>query len=188
MQTKKPLEDDKELLARAQAGDRRAFDLLMPQYIGAIRRQLSLMLKRHQDVDDVLQIVLYRVWRFLPKFRGDCALSTWLYRIAHNCAVKHYHARGPTMLSLDTAGEDSEGMEVPYFTTPDQILEARQESARVAFSWMILPRELGQALFLYEIELRSYEEIATIQSAPVGTVRSRIHRARAQVCGCHIDE
>src|SRR5487761_2219933 len=127
MQTKEPVEDNKQLLSRAQAGDRSAFDLLMPPYLGAIRSQLLSMLKRHEDVDDVLQIVLCLVWRSLPKFRGDCALSTWLYRIAHNCAINHYHARGPIMLPLDTVGEDSEWMDLLDFTTPEQILEARQE-------------------------------------------------------------
>lgn len=87
MQTKKPLEDDKKLLARAQAGERQAFDLLMPPHISAMRRKLFFMMKGHDDVDDVLQIALFLAWRALPKFRGDCALSTWLYRIVHNAEL-----------------------------------------------------------------------------------------------------
>ena len=181
MRSKKPLEEDKELLSRAQAGDRRAFDLLMPPYLGALRRKLFFMVKRHEDVDDVLQIVLYRAWRLLPKFRGECLLSTWLYRIAHNCAINHHHARGPVILPLDVVGEDNERMDVPDFTTPEQVLEARQESARVAFVWATLPRELGETLYLRELELLSYEDIAEKLSIPIGTVRSRVHRARAQL-------
>jgi len=179
MQTRKPLKDDKELISRAQAGERRAFDQLMPPYIGAMRGKLRFMIKRRDDVEDVLQVALYRAWRYLPKFRGDCALSTWLYYVVHTCALNYFNARRPEGLSLDTSYVDGEPIDPPDLATPENTLEAMETCAQIAFRWAVLPEVLGQALFLYEIEQRSYAEIATIQSVPIGTVRSRIHRARA---------
>ena len=85
MRTSEPLENNNaDLLSRAQRGDQRAFNLLMPLYIGDMKRKLRGMVKSQQDVDDILQIVLYRVWRALPKFRGESMLSTWMFRIVHN--------------------------------------------------------------------------------------------------------
>ncbi len=174
---------DQQLVERAQRGDKHAFGLLVEKYQRKLSRLLSRFIRDPAEVEDVTQEAFIKAYRALPAFRGDSAFYTWLYRIGINTAKNYLVAQGrraPTTTALDNeeveSSEDGEGLwEV---TTPENELMSKQIVQTVNSTLQNLPDELRQAITLREIEGLSYEEIANIMDCPIGTVRSRIFRAR----------
>jgi len=179
-------EVDQELVLRAQRGDKRAFELLVAKYQRKLGRLLSRMVRDPAEVEDVTQEAFIKAYRALGNFRGDSAFYTWLYRIAINTAKNYLVAMGrraPTSTEFDH--EDAENFEeadaLRDAATPESELHGKQIAATVNRAMDALPEDLRTAITLREIEGLSYEEIATLMNCPIGTVRSRIFRAREAI-------
>ena len=176
-------EIDQQLVERAQRGDKRAFELLVLKYQRKLGRLLSRFVRDPAEVEDVAQEAFIKAYRALPSFRGDSAFYTWLYRIGINTAKNYLVAlgrRAPTTTGFDN--EEAEGFEdaeqLRDSSTPESELEGKEIAATVNHAMDALPADLRTAITLREIEGLSYEEIANVMNCPVGTVRSRIFRAR----------
>ncbi len=179
-------EIDQQLVERVQSGDKRAFDLLVNKYQRKLGRLLSRFIRDPSEVEDVTQEAFIKAYRALPGFRGDSAFYTWLYRIGINTAKNHLVAMGrraPTSTGLDAEEAESleSGTQLRDLNTPENQLMSKQVGETVNQTLQELPEELRTAITLREIEGLSYEEIATVMDCPVGTVRSRIFRAREAV-------
>lgn len=179
-------EVDQQLVERAQRGDKAAFEMLVVKYQRKLVRLLSRFIRDPTEVEDVAQEAFIKAYRALPSFRGDSAFYTWLYRIGINTAKNYLVAMGrraPTVSETESA--DSEGSEesgqVPDYNTPENELMSRQIAETVNRAVEELPEELRTAITLRELEGLSYEEIASIMNCPIGTVRSRIFRAREAI-------
>ncbi|MGH8518067.1 MAG: RNA polymerase sigma factor RpoE [Panacagrimonas sp.] len=179
-------EVDQQLVERAQRGDKRAFELLVTKYQRKLGRLLSRMVRDPAEVEDVTQEAFIKAYRALPSFRGDSAFYTWLYRIAINTAKNYLVAlgrRAPTTTEYDH--EDAENFEeaeaLRDSSTPESELHGKQIAATVNRAMEALPDDLRTAITLREIEGLSYEEIAAVMTCPIGTVRSRIFRARESI-------
>ena len=175
---------DQQLVQRAQRGDLRAFDLLVLKYQGRIAALVSRYVSDAGEVEDVTQEAFIKAYRALGKFRGDSAFYTWLYRIAANAAKNHLVAKGRRPGAHATI-EDAEGFDEGGMLSESASLEALAmggELAEVVESALnALPDELKAALMLREFDGLSYDDIADVLGCPVGTVRSRIFRAREAV-------
>jgi len=179
-------EIDQRLVERAQAGEKRAFDLLVSKYQRKLSRLLSRFIRDPAEVEDVAQEAFVKAYRALPSFRGDSAFYTWLYRIGINTAKNHLVAMGrraptTTEFDADEAETFEDGDQLRDINTPESVLMSRQIGETVTAAMDGLPEELRTAITLREIEGLSYEEIATIMNCPIGTVRSRIFRAREAI-------
>ena len=177
-------ETDQQLVVRAQRGDTRAFDLLVLKYQGRIATLVSRFLNDPSEVEDVTQEAFIKAFRALPKFRGESAFYTWLYRIASNAAKNHLVARGrrPSAdADVEAAEYYDEGDSLRDSETPEDMLFGQELAEVVKLALDELPDELRAALTLREFDGLSYEEIADVMSCPVGTVRSRIFRAREAI-------
>ena len=179
-------EIDQQLVARAQRGDKHAFELLVIKYQRKLGRLLSRWVRDPAEVEDVTQEAFIKAYRALPSFRGESAFYTWLYRIAINTAKNYLVAlgrRAPTTTEFDN--EEAEGFEdaeqLRDNNTPESELEGKQIAAVVNQAMEALPEDLRTAITLREIEGLSYEEIADVMNCPIGTVRSRIFRAREAI-------
>jgi RNA polymerase sigma-70 factor (ECF subfamily) len=179
-------EVDQQLVERAQHGDKHAFELLVSKYQRKLARLLSRFIRDSTEVEDVTQEAFIKAYRALPSFRGDSAFYTWLYRIGINTAKNYLVAMGrraPTTTEIDT--EEAEGFEdgdqLRDLNTPENELATRQIAETVNQTLAELPEELRTAITLREIEGLSYEDIANIMNCPIGTVRSRIFRAREAI-------
>jgi RNA polymerase sigma-70 factor (ECF subfamily) len=179
-------EVDQELVARAQRGDKRAYELLVLKYQRKLGRLLSRWVRDPAEVEDVTQEAFIKAYRALPSFRGESAFYTWLYRIAINTAKNYLVAlgrRAPTSTSFDH--EDAESFEeadqLRDMSTPESELEGKEIAAVVNRAMDALPEDLRTAITLREIEGLSYDEIADVMNCPIGTVRSRIFRAREAI-------
>ena len=179
-------EIDQVLVERAQSGDQRAFDLLVTKYQRKLGRLLSRFIRDPAEVEDVSQEAFIKAYRALPSFRGDSAFYTWLYRIGINTAKNYLVAQGrraPTSTEFDS--EEAETFEsadqLRDINTPESLLLSKQMGETVNGAIDALPEELRTAIVLREIEGLSYEEIAGMMDCPIGTVRSRIFRAREAV-------
>ncbi len=179
-------EIDQQLVERVQKGDKRAFDLLVSKYQRKLGRLLSRFIRDPSEVEDVTQEAFIKAYRALPGFRGESAFYTWLYRIGINTAKNHLVAMGrraPTSTGMDA--EEAENLDsaaqLRDLNTPENQLMSKQVGETVNQTLQELPEELRTAITLREIEGLSYEEIATVMRCPVGTVRSRIFRAREAV-------
>jgi len=177
---------DRELVARAQRGDKQAFGLLVERYQRKLARLLSRMIRDPAEVEDVTQEAFIRAYRALPAFRGDSAFYTWLYRIGVNTAKNYLMAMGrraPTSTEVET--QEAEGFEegdlLRDINTPESVLLSKEIATTVNAAVEELPEELRSAIQLRELEGMSYEEIARIMDCPIGTVRSRIFRAREAI-------
>lgn len=176
-------EGDQLLVERVQAGDRRAFDVLVSKYQRRLMRLVSRLVHDPAEAEDVVQETFIKAYRALPHFRGDAAFYTWLYRIGINTA-KNYLVRQSrrTPTSSETDAEQAEsfddGNKLRDNNTPESVLASKQIAATVNAAMDVLPIELRTAIVLREIEGLSYEEISAIMACPIGTVRSRIFRAR----------
>jgi RNA polymerase sigma-70 factor (ECF subfamily) len=176
-------EVDQQLVERAQRGDKRAFELLVLKYQRKLGRLLSRFVRDPAEVEDVTQEAFIKAYRALPGFRGESAFYTWLYRIGINTAKNYLVAlgrRAPTTTGFDN--EEAEGFEdadqLRDANTPESEMEGKEIAATVNRAMDALPKDLRTAITLREIEGLSYEEIASVMNCPVGTVRSRIFRAR----------
>jgi RNA polymerase sigma-70 factor, ECF subfamily len=180
---------DTQLVERTLAGDDRAFELLVLKYQRRIQRLIARMVRDTNLVEDIAQETFIRAYRALHQFRGEAQFYTWLYRIAVNTAKKTLldlkHDPLVTEASLRPAGEDDETFRPAHEPmtdeTPETLLAASEIAAAVQAALEALPADLRQAVTLREIEGLSYEDIAVVMSCPVGTVRSRIFRAREAI-------
>ncbi len=177
---------DQQLVERVQRGDKHAFDLLVTKYQRKLGRLISRFVRDPAEAEDVTQDAFIKAYRALPGFRGESAFYTWLYRIGINTAKNHLLAnkrRAPTSTPFDA--EESESLEdaslLREVNTPENELMSKQVVGVVQASLQQLPEDLRSALTLREIEGLSYEEIAIVMDCPIGTVRSRIFRAREAV-------
>jgi RNA polymerase sigma-70 factor, ECF subfamily len=179
-------EIDRQLVERAQRGDKRSFELLVIKYQRKLGRLLSRLIRDPAEIDDVSQEAFIKAYRALPSFRGDSAFYTWLYRIAINTAKNYLVSTGRRATSTtDLEGEDGENFEenelLGDWNTPEAELMSKEIMQTVNASMDALPEELRTAITLREIEGLSYEDIAGIMNCPIGTVRSRIFRAREAI-------
>jgi RNA polymerase sigma-70 factor (ECF subfamily) len=179
-------EIDRQLVERAQRGDKRAFELLVEKYQRKLARLLSRFIRDPAEVEDVTQEAFIKAYRALPAFRGDSAFYTWLYRIGINTAKNYLMAMGrraPT--STEVEAEEAEGFEegeqLRDINTPESLLLSNEIAETVNSTIEQLPEELRTAIQLREIEGMSYEDIAQVMNCPIGTVRSRIFRAREAI-------
>lgn len=175
---------DQELVLRTQAGDKRAFELLVVKYQRRVERLLSRLVRDPAEVDDVAQETFIRAYRALPTFRGESAFYTWLYRIAINTAKNCLATRGrhlPRVSEQEDEADNESSVQVPDFHTPETELSNRQIVSTVNEVVEALPEELRVAITLREMDGLSYEDIAGIMNCPIGTVRSRIFRAREAI-------
>jgi RNA polymerase sigma-70 factor (ECF subfamily) len=184
-----PNDADRSLVERAQGGDSRAFEMLVVKYQRRIERLISRMVRDPDLVHDVAQEAFIRAYRALPQFRGESAFYTWLYRIAVNTAKKALVEIKRDPVSTDSArarpGEDDETYRIDHELsdgeTPEALLASKEIAATVNAAIDALSEDLRQAITLREIEGLSYEEIADVMNCPIGTVRSRIFRAREAI-------
>jgi RNA polymerase sigma-70 factor (ECF subfamily) len=180
---------DALLLDRAKRGDMQAFEMLVVKYQRRIQRLIGRMVRDTDLVEDIAQETFIRAYRALPQFRGDSAFYTWLYRIAVNTAKKALVdiRRDPviTESAMANRGDDDETSrpehELSHVETPEAVLATREIARTVNAAIDALPDDLRQAVTLREIEGLSYDEIATLMACPIGTVRSRIFRAREAI-------
>lgn len=175
---------DQELVERAQKGDKKAFNLLVVRYQNRVAGLLTRYVSR-DDIPDIVQESFIKAYRSLESFRGESAFYTWLYRIAVNTAKNHLTALGRRPPKEDILAEDAESFDVGgqlrESDTPENVVLS-EELKRVVFDTIEnLPEELKTAITLRELEGLSYEEIAEVVQCPVGTVRSRIFRAREAI-------
>ncbi len=176
---------DEELVSRAQSGDKRAFDLLVIKYQQKVANLIGRYLRDTTEVLDVTQEAFLKAYRALPGFRGDSAFYTWLYRIAINTVKNHLvtRSRRPPGGDIDAemAEEMDPGARLRETATPERLL-LRDEIARTVQEALDeLPTDLRTAIVLREFDGLSYEEIASTMECPIGTVRSRIFRAREAI-------
>ena len=178
-------ETDAELVARVQRGDKRAFDLLVRKYQQRIMALISRYIRNRSEIADVAQEAFIKAYRALPNFRGDSQFYTWLYRIAINSAKNHLasQSRRPQTASVDDL-EPEQLADLAGQTdnaSPERLLLTAELKREIDAAIAELPEELRTALLLREIDGLSYEEIAEVMECPIGTVRSRIFRARDAV-------
>lgn len=176
---------DQALVDRVKKGDKTAFDVLVRKYQYKVIKLVSRYVKDPDEAQDVSQEAFIKAYRALPKFRGDSAFYTWMYRIAINTAKNHLVAQGRRLPRVDIEIQDAEQFEgetpLKEYATPEHLL-SRDEIQETVFSTIEkLPEDLKTAITLREIEGLSYEEIAEAMACPVGTVRSRIFRAREAI-------
>ncbi|WP_295640704.1 RNA polymerase sigma factor RpoE [uncultured Methylibium sp.] len=183
-------EVDALLVDRVKQGDVRAFEMLVVKYQRRIERLIGRMVRDVDLVPDIAQETFIRAYRALPQFRGESAFYTWLYRIAVNTAKKTLGdlKRDPLVTESARMGRDEDGEETSRVEneltdgeTPEALLASKQIAAAVNSAIEDLSEDLRQAITLREIEGLSYEEIAEVMNCPIGTVRSRIFRAREAI-------
>jgi len=177
---------DQELVERVQRGDKVAFELLVGKYQRKIVRLISRLVRDPAEVEDVAQEAFIKAYRAIPQFRGESAFYTWLYRIAVNTAKNYLASQGRrTPTSTETDSEDAETFDdaslLRDINTPESVLMSKQIAETVNAVMASLPEELRNAIALREIDGLSYEEIAELMQCPIGTVRSRIFRAREAI-------
>lgn len=176
---------DQLLVERVQRGDKTAFDTLVRKYQHKIVKLISRYVYEPAEAHDVAQETFIKAYRALPKFRGDSAFYTWLYRIAINTAKNHLVAEGrrPVDQQMDLQDPEQYDMNARLkdVDTPESLLLTDEIQATVEDAIQELPEELRTAIVLRELEGMSYEEIAAAMDCPVGTVRSRIFRAREAI-------
>jgi len=173
---------DHQLVLRVQKGDKRAFDLLVLKYQYKLQAIVSRFVRDTDEVADVTQEAFIKAYRALPKFRGDSQFYTWLYRIAINTAKNYLvsKSRRPSSTDIDVADAEqfADNEKLIDDTSPEDFIMTQELAQVIKDSLSQLPEDLRTALTLREFEGMSYEEIADVMGCPVGTVRSRIFRAR----------
>ena len=179
-------DDDLLIVQRVQAGDKLAFNLLVSKYHRRVARLLTRMVRNQEDIEDVVQETFIKAYRAIGNFRGDSAFYTWIYRIAINTAKNLLVTQGrrPSTLKESNDG-DSETFEdnaaLSNIDTPESLYQTQQIGEAVNEAMAALPEELRSAIVMREIDGLSYEEIAAAMDCPIGTVRSRIFRARESI-------
>lgn len=179
-------DEDYEIVLRVQAGDKAAFNLLVEKYHRRVSRLLVRLLKNQEDIEDVVQETFIKAYRAIGNFRGESAFYTWIYRIAINTAKNLLltQKRKPSQ-ALEYENEEGETFEdnsaLSNIDTPESLYLTRQVAETVNKAMMALPSDLRDAIVMREIDGLSYEEIAEAMGCPIGTVRSRIFRAREAI-------
>ncbi len=178
-------EEDQQLVERVQRGDKRAFDLLVLKYQHKILGLIVRFVRDPHEAQDVAQEAFIKAYRALANFRGDSQFYTWLYRIAINTAKNYLVSRGRRPPESDVSAEDAEFMDGDHglkdIESPERLMLRDEIEVTVHRAIAALPEDLRTALTLREFEGLSYEDIAAVMQCPVGTVRSRIFRAREAV-------
>jgi len=172
---------DGELVRRVQQGDKAAFDLLVRKYQQRIGKLVSRFISDRSEVEDVTQEAFIKAYRALPNFRGDSAFYTWLYRIATNTAKNYLVAAGrrPPRSDVDiTSGATEQGFELVSDNSPEGEMASEEIRRTIHDALEQMPEELRMALSMCEFDGLTYDEIAEVMDCPIGTVRSRIFRAR----------
>lgn len=176
---------DQELVVRVQQGDKKAFDVLVLRYQGRVAALMARFVKDHAEALDVTQEAFIKAYRAIGDFRGDSAFYTWLYRIAINTAKNYLVAQGRRPPGADIDAEEAEQFDasgrLSEGATPERLLLKDEIERTVKKAIADLPEDLRVAITLREFEGMSYEEIAKAMSCPIGTVRSRIFRAREAI-------
>ena len=176
---------DQVLIERIQNGDKQAFNLLVVKYQNKVCNLISRYVNNQSDVADVAQEAFIKAYRAIPNFRGESAFYTWLYRIAVNTAKNHIVAQGRRPPATDVDAEDAEyyetGNALKEISNPENLALSKELKQVVFDAIEALPEDLKTAMTLRELDGLSYEEIAAVMECPVGTVRSRIFRAREAV-------
>ena len=176
---------DKALVERVQRGDKKAFDLLVLKYQTKIVKLVSRYVRDQGDALDVTQDAFLKAYRALPNFRGESAFYTWLYRIAINTAKNHLVTVSRRPAEVDLSGGDDDEPQLDSLQketeTPENLLLTKEIQDTIIQTIDRLPDDLRTAITLRELEGLSYEEIATVMDCPIGTVRSRIFRAREAI-------
>jgi RNA polymerase sigma-70 factor (ECF subfamily) len=176
---------DQELVARVQKGDKSAFDLLVRKYQHKIAKLISRYVYDRAEVEDVTQEAFIKAYRAMAGFRGESAFYTWLYRIAINTAKNYLVSQGRRLPTTDIESEEAEqsaeGSVLREIATPEHALLTGEIAQTVMAAMEALPEDLRTAITLREIEGLSYDEIAAVMDCPIGTVRSRIFRAREAI-------
>ena len=176
---------DQQLIERIQRGDKNAFNLLVRKYQHKVVSLVSRCVNNPGDIPDVAQEAFIKAYRAIPDFRGESAFYTWLYRIAVNTAKNYIVAQGRRPPDMDVDSQDAETYEgaesLHEVANPENLMLSDEIRAEVAATLAGLPEDLRTAITLREIEGLSYEEIAEVMECPVGTVRSRIFRAREAI-------
>lgn len=177
---------DQKLVEKAQKGDKRAFGILVEKYHKKLTRLLARMVRDQSEIEDIVQDSFIKAYRAINNFRGDSAFYTWLYRIGINTAKNHLVSLGRRPKAMnDVEIEDVEnfedGQELRNLETPENSMMTKEIVATVNDTIESLPDELKEAISLREIDGLSYEEIAELMQCPIGTVRSRIFRAREAI-------
>lgn len=176
---------DLAIVKRVQAGDGAAFNLLVRKYQHKVVNLVARYVYDSGDVEDIAQEVFVKAYRAIGGFRGDSAFYTWLYRIAINTAKNHLVAQSRRPPQTDVDAQDAElieaGRNLREMETPESSLLSQELAQRITSAVRELPEELRTAITLREMEGLSYEEIATVMDCPIGTVRSRIFRAREAI-------
>lgn len=179
-------EIDQKLVEKAQKGDKQAFGILVEKYHKKLYRLLSRMVRDQSEIEDIVQDSFIKAYRAINNFRGDSAFYTWLYRIGVNTAKNHLMALGRRPKAMnDVELEDIENFDdagdLRTYETPESVMMTKEIAATVNDTIEHLPEELRSAITLREMDGLSYEEIAEIMDCPIGTVRSRIFRARESI-------
>ena len=184
----KPVDSDALLVERAVAGDHKAFEMLVIKYQRRIQRLIGRMVRDVDLVEDIAQETFIRAYRALAQFRGEAKFYTWLYRIAVNTAKKSLMdlKRNPTVSENASKSDDDDETsrvenELTSSETPEAVLASKEIAQIINAAMEALPEELREAITLREIEGLSYEEISEAMDCPIGTVRSRIFRAREAI-------
>lgn len=176
---------DQELVARVQQGDKSAFDLLVRKYQHKIAKLVARYVYDRAEVEDVTQEAFIKAYRAMAGFRGESAFYTWLYRIAINTAKNYLVSQGRRLPTTDVESEEAEtaeeGSSLREIATPEHSVLTNEIAQTVMKAMNALPEDLRTAITLREIDGLSYEEIAAVMDCPIGTVRSRIFRAREAI-------
>ena len=172
--------EDDLLIIKAQNGDEGAFKFLMTKYYPRVYASLFAYTKSREDSEDLTQLTFIKVWQKINSFRGDSAFFTWIYRIAINLAKNHFASSASKKDKVNISSDDLE-IDIPSYENPEISLMHKQSLQNIQSYVKTLPESLKTAFTLREVDGKSYEEISVITNTPIGTVRSRIFRARESI-------
>ena len=172
--------EDDLLISKAQNGDEGAFKFLMTKYYPRVYASLFAFTKSREDSEDLTQLTFIKVWQKINSFRGDSAFFTWIYRIAINLAKNHFASSASKKDKVNISSDDLE-IDIPSYENPEISLIHKQSLQNIQSYVKTLPESLKTAFTLREVDGKSYEEISVITNTPIGTVRSRIFRARESI-------
>ena len=172
--------EDDLLISKAQNGDEGAFKFLMTKYYLRVYASLFAFTKSREDSEDLTQLTFIKVWQKINSFRGDSAFFTWIYRIAINLAKNHFASSASKKDKVNISSDDLE-IDIPSYENPEISLMHKQSLQNIQSYVKTLPESLKTAFTLREVDGKSYEEISVITNTPIGTVRSRIFRARESI-------